>query len=409
MIPGVTCLPRAVDHDGARGRRQALADRRRSSRPTTRTSAPSRIPAGPCVQTVAPRTMTARGRRERAARFAPGRAALRAAPPRGRLGFAAAVPPRGRSSGNLDPAPVDPDLRDAAVARERLPVSTARLAILPASSVPRRSDSPSWRAGMVVSAASASSAREAPRDRFAQARPQLLRLLEPVGGHREDDARRRAATRIRGGAVDAAQAFERSRRAIRRRPPAAAAAESRREGSGSAGARRPRRAGGTRRRRRRTGPSSFISRAILRRAQQRKDVRRLEDDGLPFPRPPERGPRPTRPSRPRLPAGLRRRPPRRPSTRGRRGMPAAPAPPRPSSRPGYDGARESAKSKTFGLERDVLAEVGSRDAVVEGPSARLTIAPAPRRTPERRDRGHDREAEAAVRLGDPLLDVEDWR
>ena len=146
MMPGVTCLPRPSISSGARGRGQRPCRRPRSCRRRRARSAFSRIPAGPSVQTVAPRTTTACGRRERAGLTARGTGRTSAPAPAARS-FCAASPPLRRSF-------FGPGARSA-VRRSRSPrraLSRAEgLAGLdgevrdacPASSVPSRSDSPS--------------------------------------------------------------------------------------------------------------------------------------------------------------------------------------------------------------------------------------------------------------------------
>ena len=159
MMPGVTCLPRPSISKAPAGAE--------TSRPTavtfpstTSTSAPSRMPEGPCVHTVAPRTTTAPGD---------------ASGPPSRAGA-------GRTSGAFagagDLAAADaasvffgarsirlPSIQISATvlfSSKGAPSRTTRFAMRPDSRVPRRSPRPSCRAGTTVTAASASSA-ESPR------------------------------------------------------------------------------------------------------------------------------------------------------------------------------------------------------------------------------------------------------
>ena len=160
-------------------------------------------------------------------------------------------------SGSSMPPPVDPDLRRRALASANgSPVSTARFGDLaPPRSCPSRSASPSCRAGTVVTAASASSSREAARDRLAHAPREVLDVVEARRREGEGRRRRPAATSgstARGRSAAAARAARRST-PRRRRAGTGRGKSTRRIRSGFA-ARRPGRAAGTRRPRRRSAP-----------------------------------------------------------------------------------------------------------------------------------------------------------
>ena len=162
MMPGVTCLPFPSTSTAPEGAERFFPTA--ATRPlTTRTSAFSRIPADPCVHTVAARTTTADGAATGAAkRGGAGRTSVFAAVD----AFSGA--PSFSFSFGFAPCPGSSRTPSIQISATRLlsakgsPVSTTRFAIFPGAIVPRRSPRPSWPAGIVVTAASAASA-ESPR------------------------------------------------------------------------------------------------------------------------------------------------------------------------------------------------------------------------------------------------------
>ena len=382
MMPGVTCLPRPSTSSAPAGALRLLPTA--VILPSTaRTSAFSRIPAGPCVQTVAPRTTTAlgdatgpssragRGRTSGSGAFS--RLFARPAAPAG--------PARASRSRELVPLPVDPDLRDLALLREglaRLDDEVGDLAGVQGpearleTELPRR-DRRDRRERVVL--------RQAPRQRLPDATAEIFRVVEAGGREGKGQAGVLHPLRVRRRPVDAAQPLQRHVRPFEVVVQAVGPREVHLEDEVGL------------ERRDFSGQAVLVSRADvarlqleflcdLRGAQQRQDVRRLEDDRL---------------------AALRRRDERRVGRGqartglagrvlrvGRRGVP----PPErveqglpdqgDSAHLGHrvDAARPKlAKSKRSGSRVTNWPYASTRMRPEIGPSARLTTAPRPRRMP----------------------------
>ena len=303
MMPGVTCLPRPSISRAPAGAASAAGRRAATFPSTTSTSAPSRMPAGPCVQTVAPRTTTADGAAS-GPRLAGrrGRASRRALAASG--GLLAAVAASVFFAARSIRVAVDPDLGD----RGSSPRTARRRGrrgwrSCPASRVPRRSPRPSWRAGIDGHRRERVVRREPPPHGLAHADVEVVDLLEAVRRQRERDSGVAEPPRIAGRAVERAQTRRSGRPATPRPGRACPAAERRRAGRAPAWPPRPPAAAGTRRPPPTKRAWSFISRAIRARragARARRSSRRRRSRG---PRPPARAP----PSTPRS-AAARGRP-----------------------------------------------------------------------------------------------------